>query len=954
MRRGRILLDDPGLVWLVEEGEASVHAEPAPAAGLSRAVREMARFGAGDVVFGLAPPAGEDRLELYLEAAPGARLTPLLAEEFTERCRQCPGDWLAPLARLTRQLAVLIHPDIPPPDVSKALTPGGSFRLQTGARMSARQEGLWFVPTEGVCVYGGADCLPPLATGRPHALAGGLWVLVRERARLVCLEPEAVLAGGHALAAVAGLSALARIMVFERFSQESLVSLAELARGVRHRRHVLGQALERTVQVAEGHAGGGDVSSSALVQAVRLTVRPLGLEIEEPPRLDPDPGRALEDTLGCNGLFSRVVRLSGGWQARGGWPLLGFLAPEGGPGMGASARQPVALVPGKKGYALRDPAEPGASRPVDDALAARLGSAAIQLYTPLPKGKPGPLALFRHGIKGGLPDAGALVLAGVASGLCGFAMPMAMSSVVDSVIPHGDTGLLTQVMLALAMFVFGGAVFELCKGFALLRVESGSQVSLQSGVMARVMGLPMGFFSRYAAGDLSTRVSAIDSIRRKLSGAVLVTLLSSAFAMSNLFLLFLYSAILGLVVTAIFGLALVAIFVLMKKQMKFQASIENSIGRMAGLELQLISGINKLKAAGAEAGAFSQWLGLYNENRRLNYSVGLGANVLAAWNAGLPLFTSLTVFGLYLLLGGPQALSLGSFLCFNTAMGQLSGAVGAFGQTAYSLMFLSASYQRLRPILEADPENQPGQEDPGQLKGAIEVSGVFFTYQGTPAPVLKGVSFKVEPGQFVAVVGESGSGKSTLLKMLLGFHDPTAGAVLYDGKALSRLDKGKVRRQIGTIIQNGELIQGNIYFNIMGASAGDEAAAWEAARIADIDKEIREMPMGLHTFVPHGGGSFSGGQKQRMLIARAVARKPRIVYFDEATSSLDNASQARVMANLQSMQATRLVVAHRLSTVENADLIVVMHQGRIVEAGTFAQLMAAKGLFARMAARQQA
>jgi len=270
-----------------------------------------------------------------------------------------------------------------------------------------------------------------------------------------------------------------------------------------------------------------------------------------------------------------------------------------------------------------------------------------------------------------------------------------------------------------------------------------------------------------------------------------------------------------------------------------------------------------------------------------------------------------------------------------------------------SLIFVKPMYQRAKPILEARPETNAALEDPGRLMGAVEAVGLGFAYEGANRATLRQVSIKAAPGEFVAIVGPSGSGKSTLLKLLLGFHQPSAGAVLYDGKPLRRLDPVKVRRQIGSVIQNGELIQGNIYFNIMGAAKdADEEDAWDAARLAAVDDDIRAMPMGMHTFVPHGGGTFSGGQKQRIMIARALSRKPRVFLLDEATSNLDNTSQAKVMRNLRGLNATRIVVAHRLSTVRDADRIYVMDQGTVVESGTFDQLMERKGLFARLASRQ--
>jgi ATP-binding cassette subfamily C protein len=406
-------------------------------------------------------------------------------------------------------------------------------------------------------------------------------------------------------------------------------------------------------------------------------------------------------------------------------------------------------------------------------------------------------------------------------------------------------------------------------------------------------------------------------------------------------------------VFAILAVTLFFSYLLMKGQMKFQTKVQNVIGKLAGLELQLITGINKLRAAGAESNAFARWMENFSELRKITYAIGKGTNVVTVYTSGLPLFSSLMVFGLFIFSGMYAELSLGSFLAFNAALGQLTSAVAALASIAVSMIFIKPMYQRAKPILDAKPETHAALEDPGKLMGAVEAVGVSFVYEGASAPALRQVSFKAAPGEFVALVGPSGSGKSTLLNLLLGFHQPGAGAVLFDGKPLRRLDPVKVRRQIGSVIQCGELIQGNIFFNIMGATKdADEEAAWEAAKLAAVDEDIRNMPMGMHTFVPHGGSTFSGGQKQRIMIARALSKKPSIFLLDEATSNLDNTSQAKVMSNLRHLSATRIVVAHRLSTIRDADRIYVMQGGQVVESGNFKDLMEKKGLFARLASRQ--
>jgi ATP-binding cassette subfamily C protein len=263
-------------------------------------------------------------------------------------------------------------------------------------------------------------------------------------------------------------------------------------------------------------------------------------------------------------------------------------------------------------------------------------------------------------------------------------------------------------------------------------------------------------------------------------------------------------------------------------------------------------------------------------------------------------------------------------------------------------------YEQAKPILEARPEVDGHKADPGTLTGAIEVQHAAFRYAEDGPPVLRDVTLSVRPGEFVAFVGASGSGKSTLLRLLLAFEAPTAGAVYVDGQDLSGLDVQSVRRQIGVVLQNGRLLSGDLFTNIVGSGLATTEDAWEAARMAGLDDDIRAMPMGMHTVVSEGGGMLSGGQRQRLMIARALVHRPRILLFDEATSALDNRTQAVVSASLERLQATRIVVAHRLSTIIKADRIFVIERGEIVEEGSYEELMRRDGAFAALARRQLA
>jgi len=263
-------------------------------------------------------------------------------------------------------------------------------------------------------------------------------------------------------------------------------------------------------------------------------------------------------------------------------------------------------------------------------------------------------------------------------------------------------------------------------------------------------------------------------------------------------------------------------------------------------------------------------------------------------------------------------------------------------------------YQRCKPIIETLPETDQAMADPGRLTGEFEVSHLSFRYTPDGPLILNDVSLRVLPGQFVAVVGSSGSGKSTLFRLLLGFEKYESGGIFYDGQDLTGLDVRELRRQMGVVLQNGQLLGGDIFTNIVGSSRLTINDAWEAVRMAGLEEDIKDMPMGMHTVISHGGGGLSGGQRQRLLIARALAAEPRILFFDEATSALDNRTQAVVNRSLEGLRITRVAIAHRLSTIVNADSIYVLDQGRIVQQGTYEELMAQPGLFVELARRQLA
>jgi NHLM bacteriocin system ABC transporter ATP-binding protein len=446
----------------------------------------------------------------------------------------------------------------------------------------------------------------------------------------------------------------------------------------------------------------------------------------------------------------------------------------------------------------------------------------------------------------------------------------------------------------------------------------------------------------------------LDIIRRTLSRVAISSILTGPTALFSLGLLFYYDV--GLAWVAV-GLALLlggVTFAAWQLSVRYERTLAGTQGHIAGILLEFTTSIAKLRVAGAETRAFARWAQAFGSQRALAFQARNSANGLAVFNAVYPAAATLAIFGMvaWSTTRG-TGLSTGDFLAFNAAFGQFLWTSLAISATLLRTFPVLPLYERVRPILQALPEVTPLQSDPGELRGEIEVSHVFFRYREDEPAVLEDLSLRVAPGEFAALVGPSGCGKSTLLRLLLGFERPLAGAIYYDGQDLWGVDVERVRRQIGVVLQHDQLVAGSLLSNIVGSLPLTIDNAWEAARLVGLEAEISEMPMGMHTLVGEGRSTLSGGQRQRLLIARAIVSKPRILLFDEATSALDNRSQAQVSASLDQLQATRIVVAHRLSTIVNADRIFVIDGGRVVQSGTYAELSKQRGLFEELVRRQK-
>jgi ATP-binding cassette subfamily C protein len=675
----------------------------------------------------------------------------------------------------------------------------------------------------------------------------------------------------------------------------------------------------------------------------------VGVPVVAPPRAQGvaaprDPVAAI---AAASRLRTRRVMLRDDWWRQDGGPLLGY----------TEAGHPVALVPAPRTtYLLYDPSS-GREAPVTAEVAAELAPAAFSFYRPFPDTVMSGRALVRFGVQGSGRDLWAILAMGTAAGLLSLVTPYATGLIFNDIIPGAERGQLLQLTLVLLSLALATALFNLVNVSALVRIEGRMGGRLQAAVWDRLLSLPMPFFRPYSAGELANRAMGVDQMRQVLSGATVTALLSGLFSLFHFGMLFHYSPRLAWWAVLLIGLAVACAALASWVQLRPQRRVAEIQSRLAGQVLQFLTSVSKLRVAGAEVQAFALWARNFGAMRKLSFRVRGVANGLTAFNAAFPVIAYLVIYSVahpLLLPTAVEPMRTGDFLAFMSSFGIcLSGLLSATAAVLGTLAIVPL-YEQAAPILNTPPEVDPAKGDPGALSGDIELQQVVFRYQADGPQVLRGVTLRIRAGEFVAFVGPSGSGKSTLLRLLLGFETPESGAVYYDGQDLSGVDVQALRRQIGVVLQSGRLMSGDLFTNIVGSSSATLDDAWEAARMAGLEEDIAAMPMGMHTVVSEGGGTLSGGQRQRLLIARAIVQRPRILYFDEATSALDNRTQAVVSSSLERLQATRVVVAHRLSTIINADTIYVVHGGEIVEKGSYESLMALGGHFTELARRQLA
>ncbi|MFH8570104.1 NHLP bacteriocin export ABC transporter permease/ATPase subunit [Streptomyces sp. NPDC017993] len=627
-------------------------------------------------------------------------------------------------------------------------------------------------------------------------------------------------------------------------------------------------------------------------------------------------------------IRTRAVRLIGRWWRVNTGPLVGHRSKSG---------APVALLWHRGRYEAVNPAS-GLRMRIGKDNADEFEPRAVMFYRPLPERPMTLWRLLRFSMRDARLDLRNLALSGLVTVGLGALVPIATGQVLGVFVPTAERSLIVQVSLAIMITSIVTAAFMLLQNLTVLRMEGRIESALQPAVWDRLLRLPTKFFTERSTGELASAAMGISSIRRVLSGVGPVAVQSVTVGLMNLVLLFCYSVPLAM---AAIGMLIVigAVFLGMGLwQLKWQRQLIELGNKLNNQAFQTLRGLPKLRVAAAESFAYAAWAREFARSRELQQKAGRIKNLTTVLDAVYLPLCSLTMF---MLLAGPArgSMSAGSFLTFNTSVTMLLTSVTQISGALVSAAAALPMFEQVKPVLNETPEVRGASSQPGLLSGGIEARKLSFRYSDDGPLVLDDVSLQVQPGEFVAVVGPSGCGKSTLLRLLIGFDKPASGGVLYDGQDLSALDQAAVRRQCGVVLQNSQPLTGSILDCICGAEAFSQEEAWEAAEMAGLAEDIKRMPMGMHTMIS-GGGQISGGQRQRLMIAQALVRRPRILFFDEATSALDNETQRIVIESTRKLSASRLVIAHRLSTVMDADRVIVMSDGRVVEQGPPAALLA--------------
>lgn len=700
--------------------------------------------------------------------------------------------------------------------------------------------------------------------------------------------------------------------------------------------NIAGAVMGRKVQVALSD------DRQVTKDAVDEILKYYHIKTQDVPDSIKDIDEQIEFLLRPHGIMRRTVTLTKGWYRDAIGAMLGLRKSDG---------RIVAFIPtGISGYSYIDP-DTGKKARVNRKTEKLFEQDAMVFYKPFPLKKLGIKDLLLYIVQA-LSTADFVLVAGAALvvTLIGLLTPKINNIIFSYIVSYGSIQLLVAITIFLATVLISSHILTVVKEIISSRIVTKMNITVQVATMMRVLSLPAKFFKDYSAGELSSRTQTINALCEMLVTNVLQTGLTSLFSLIYISQIFAYAP--ALVLPAVLVIVATVLFSLLAALMQMKISIRQMklSSEESGITFALLSGIQKIKLSGAEKRAFARWADKYSKQAQLTYNPPLFIKINTVVTTMITLFGNIAMYYFAVI----SHVSVADYFAFNTAYGMVSGAFIGLAGVALNIAKIKPVMNMIKPILEAIPEVSEGKSVVTRLSGGIDINNVTFGYDESMPPILDDISLKIKPGQYVAIVGTTGCGKSTLMRIMLGFETPKKGSVYFDGKDLSTVDLRSLRKKIGVVMQNGRLFEGDLYSNItISAPELTMDDAWEAAELSGMADDIRNMPMGMNTMVSEGGGGISGGQRQRLMISRAIAPKPRILMFDEATSALDNLTQKKVSESLDNLKCTRIVIAHRLSTIKQCDRIIVLDKGKIIEDGTYDELIEQDGFFAELVERQR-
>ncbi|MCY4641319.1 MAG: ATP-binding cassette domain-containing protein [Gammaproteobacteria bacterium] len=947
-------LDDPDSIWFIDQGAVNLFLVEFKDGVEQAAPQHLLRRESGWILPGVAPDQRDNNkdttLSLIAKGLPDTLLkrlpASLLSEVHPTELAEQTDTWLN---AITDTLSRFASP-LPRPT---ALADPGMARTFPPCTLSVHRGVVWVSkPYRGEFLFMDIVDQAELteAGGSPEAmlpLTRTSWLTLFARETLLGKSTETLAQQGMLLPALASFHAVA--FTLERLNRQlAVVDDVNLERArTTSRRTAEKAARQRLFNIYNLPIDrDANVEDTALTDALQIIGRHEGIDFKIPVRSGPsDTPVGLVEVLDASAVRTRRVRLKAEdtWWRGDSNAMLGFRAEDG---------QPVALLPGKFGhYREVDPVSKRSVRITAD-RADTLGKEAWMFYRPLPSENVKPADLLGIALHGSVTDLARLVISGLLCGLIKLLPALALGYVANEVMAGGSIGAVYAVALALAGLGLLGALLHLLQSTAMMRLEGRTASRAEAAFWDRLMRLPPSILHRYPTGDLAMSGMTFQNLRDGLQGVVANSILSIIFLSPVFAIIFFYDATLG-VIALVFSLASLLITVALGLlQISPYGRMVSATRRVTSRLFQIVGGFTKLRVENAEGSAFAIWARDYREQKRAELELGALEGHSRAFGAALPFLAGGVLLFTVVALDNRDIL-VGDFLVVYIVFIVFQSAIARLGESFGTVAAMLPAFDQMRPLLAAVPETETEGEPAEYLGGEILFDRISFRYDPDGPLILDDVTIHARPGEFVAIAGESGAGKSTLFRLALGIDRPTAGAVYYDGRDLKHLNLKQVRRKIGAVPQSVGLHPMDIWDNLV--SHHDEVASeevWTAARIAEIEGEIKGMPMGMMTVVGASGAVLSGGESQRVTIARSVIGSPRIMLFDEATNWLDNENQAKVMQNITALTSTRIIIAHRLSTLEQADRIYVLQAGKVVQSGSFNELMKDDGVFRELVKRQ--